>query len=58
VCVCIYIYIYIYIYNIYIYVYIYIYMPSHDLAIANVVGCIAYTRGVGAGVVYCAIVVQ
>ena len=32
--------------------------PSHDIAITNIVWCMAYKRGVGGGVVYCAIDVQ
>jgi len=30
----------------------------HDIAIANIVWCVAYKRGVSWGVVYCALVVQ
>jgi len=32
--------------------------PLHDIAIANIVSCLAYKRWVGGGVVYCAIVLQ
>ena len=32
--------------------------PLHDIAIANVVWCMAYTTGVRWGVVYCPIAVQ
>jgi len=32
--------------------------PLHDIAIANIVWCIAYKRGVRTGGVYCAVVGQ
>ena len=32
--------------------------PLHDIVITNIVRCMAYTREVRGGVVYCSIVVQ
>jgi len=32
--------------------------PLYDIAITNIVLCMAYKRGVGGGGVYCAMVVQ
>ena len=32
--------------------------PLHDIAVANIVWCMAYTREVGGGIVYCPIVGQ
>jgi len=32
--------------------------PLHDIVIANIVWCMAYTREVGGGVLYCPIAVQ